>query len=221
MQKTLPHQGTLRDPSSETPLKRKPRKRFGFTLAELLVSLLILGEIATFTIPKILSSQQEQRKKAVFKETISTLSVFLNNGIFSNTLNNSTSELSMRQALPQNLNFATIVDLGIYSSSGVPNACWGSSIQGIRGWYGLMHNGACVAPSGPLLDGSGKQTFIMAIDYNGPDGPNTFGQDWLAVCMGIDNYAGGAWCSSLRKGEIKPMLGQYGNSQPLWDSIWQ
>lgn len=30
----------------------------GFTLAELLISLAILGVIATFTIPKILSSQQ-------------------------------------------------------------------------------------------------------------------------------------------------------------------
>ncbi len=42
----------------------------GFTLAELLISLLILGEIATFTIPKVLSSQQNGTRKAAAKEAI-------------------------------------------------------------------------------------------------------------------------------------------------------
>jgi prepilin-type N-terminal cleavage/methylation domain-containing protein len=41
----------------------------GFTLAELLIALAILGEIATFTIPKILASQQSQKFKAIGKET--------------------------------------------------------------------------------------------------------------------------------------------------------
>lgn len=42
--------------------------RSGFTLAELLVSLLILAEIATFTIPKVLSAQQNGLNKAQAKE---------------------------------------------------------------------------------------------------------------------------------------------------------
>lgn len=40
----------------------------GFSLAELLVSLLILAEIATFSIPKILSAQQASTKRAKAKE---------------------------------------------------------------------------------------------------------------------------------------------------------
>jgi type II secretory pathway pseudopilin PulG len=43
-------------------------RRLGFTLAELLVSLLILAEIFTFTIPKIITSQQNGRSKAIAKE---------------------------------------------------------------------------------------------------------------------------------------------------------
>ena len=42
----------------------------GFTLAELLIALLIIAEIATFTIPKVLTSQYDARRKAVFKEVI-------------------------------------------------------------------------------------------------------------------------------------------------------
>lgn len=40
----------------------------GFTLAEVLISLAILGTIATFTIPKILISSQNQQKSALAKE---------------------------------------------------------------------------------------------------------------------------------------------------------
>ncbi len=40
----------------------------GFTLAELLIALSILGLIATFTIPKILANQQNQKFNAMAKE---------------------------------------------------------------------------------------------------------------------------------------------------------
>lgn len=46
---------------------------FGFTLAELLIALVILGEIATFTIPKILISQSNGRNNAIAKETMASI----------------------------------------------------------------------------------------------------------------------------------------------------
>lgn len=52
-----------------------PRKNLiGFTLAELLIALAILGIIATFTIPKIISNQQNGQKLAVTKEMIAMFS---------------------------------------------------------------------------------------------------------------------------------------------------
>lgn len=50
------------------------RNNSGFTLAELLIALAILGVIATFTIPKILTTQRDSKYLAIAKEDISTIS---------------------------------------------------------------------------------------------------------------------------------------------------
>jgi len=54
-------------------MSKKLITAFGFTLAELLIALMILGEIATFTIPKILTTQQSQRFNAIVKEDLASL----------------------------------------------------------------------------------------------------------------------------------------------------
>jgi prepilin-type N-terminal cleavage/methylation domain-containing protein len=46
----------------------------GFTLAELLIALAILGVIATFTIPKLLQSQQDGKFKSIAKEAAGMVS---------------------------------------------------------------------------------------------------------------------------------------------------
>lgn len=55
--------------------KRSHRIRVGgFTLAELLIALAILGLIATFTIPKVLQSSQDSTYKSIAKEVAAMLS---------------------------------------------------------------------------------------------------------------------------------------------------
>lgn len=46
----------------------------GFTLAELLMALLIIGEIATFTIPKVINATTNGQNKSISKETASMVS---------------------------------------------------------------------------------------------------------------------------------------------------
>jgi prepilin-type N-terminal cleavage/methylation domain-containing protein len=45
----------------------------GFTLAELLISLAVLGVIATFTIPKVLQAQKDERYNAIAKEVVGAI----------------------------------------------------------------------------------------------------------------------------------------------------
>lgn len=48
-------------------------KRFGFTLAEVLITLAIIGVVATMTIPTLLSNSSDQQYKTGLKKAISTI----------------------------------------------------------------------------------------------------------------------------------------------------
>jgi prepilin-type N-terminal cleavage/methylation domain-containing protein len=61
------------------------KNHFGFTLPELLIALAILGVIATFAIPKILLSEQDRKKIAIFKESIAMVeAIYYNSGLTGN-----------------------------------------------------------------------------------------------------------------------------------------
>src|SRR6478609_10019411 len=63
----------------------------GFTLAELLISLAILGVIATFTIPKILGAAGNGQNTAIAKEAASMIAGALSTYQLSNSLATSTT----------------------------------------------------------------------------------------------------------------------------------
>ncbi len=77
---------------------RKPSKA-GFTLAELLVALAILGVIATFTIPKVLSAQQNSTFNAVAKEDAAAIGAAYHNYKLSNGVSGATSLTSLTSFL--------------------------------------------------------------------------------------------------------------------------
>jgi type II secretory pathway pseudopilin PulG len=69
----------------------------GFTLAELLIAVLILGEIATFTIPKIINSQQNGANKAKAKEAAAMVSSAYQQYRFNNTATSGTTFADLTQ----------------------------------------------------------------------------------------------------------------------------
>jgi prepilin-type N-terminal cleavage/methylation domain-containing protein len=97
-------------------------KSSGFTLAELLISLAILGVIATFTIPKVLNSSTSSQNTAIAKEAASMIS-----GAFSAyTLNNTLATTTTPGVLQQYMNYVSTDTSTTYSTGMV--ACSASII---------------------------------------------------------------------------------------------
>lgn len=71
--------------------KKIRRRSGGFTLTEVLITLLILGEIATFTIPKIIIAQQNSRYNATAKEAVSTVSAAYQQAMYNSQITTSTT----------------------------------------------------------------------------------------------------------------------------------
>ncbi|HEY9746586.1 MAG TPA: type II secretion system protein [Oculatellaceae cyanobacterium] len=179
------------------------RSRPAFTLAELLIALGILGVIATFAIPKVLSSQQDSKKKAVLQETISAL-----NAAF--------TPACLRKEV-SDANFGTFIRTHINAvkvcpGNSITQGCWPDpdlAGQGIQPGL-VMHNGAMVAGLDNDDGGTGMDTLI--IDWNGEEGPNTQGQDRLVLRAPFDNTSTTDRVCTIR---WDPM---HGASQSLW--LW-
>lgn len=152
---------------SPKSLKSSP----GFTLAELLIALVILGVIATFTIPKILQAQQNQKYNAIAKETIAVVQAAYNNYKLTNTVDANTRPIDY---LPNAINYVAIDTTSVIDAP--PNAasatitCSAGANQCYR-----LHSGAILRPSGCRFGGTTNLSYnSINID---PDGVLTGNQD--------------------------------------------
>jgi len=144
----------------------------GFTLAELLIALAILGVIATFTIPKILVSQQNAKYNAIAHETMSMISAAYQ---LYQTNNGPVSASTSMNAFTQYMNYVSVD-----TSSNVDNIP-GSGNLSCTGGSGnnclVLHNGArLLMVSGWTFGGTTSTNIIQAwIDPDGVDGGTTNG----------------------------------------------
>jgi prepilin-type N-terminal cleavage/methylation domain-containing protein len=84
------------------------RFKLGFTLAELLIALAILGVIATFTIPKVLNGMQDTRNNAIAKEAAASVSAAYQLYKLNNTV---TSSFTLANLIPY-LNYVKQAPVG-------------------------------------------------------------------------------------------------------------
>lgn len=160
-------------------------KAKAFTLAELLVALLILGEIAAFSIPKILNAQSNGQNKAIAKEMIATVSSAMSLANVNGTLSTSTTF----DDLTDDMNYVAVdveseID-GVPSGSG-SLSCANAAYKCLR-----LHSGA-------LLLYVPTQSFITTSSYIpaiiDPDGRHTSKDDSLGIVLyyngRITDYSG-------------------------------
>lgn len=142
-------------------------KLVGFTLAELLIALLILGEIATFTIPKILSAQQNNQMNATAKEDIATLAQAFQLLQQAGTLSTSTTS----GALLPYLNYVSLDTSGTiddaYGYAGSQTCSAGEPCA-------RMHNGSIIKFNNCSFNGSNANVNVIEF-FIDPDGKVTAG----------------------------------------------
>jgi prepilin-type N-terminal cleavage/methylation domain-containing protein len=142
----------------------------GFTLAELLIALAILGLIATFTIPKIVSAQRSERARSGAKETAAMLStayqVYLKDRDFKRPTVFYPSELKPY------FNYASI-EKSEAAIDSLPTGWGGFNCNTADTCYRL-HNGAVLAAyDGYWMDATNPAMAVFF--YYDPDGINTYG----------------------------------------------
>ncbi len=147
--------------------KYEKNKRFGFTLAELLIALAILGVIATFSIPKILNGTQNSKNNAIVKEAASMVS-----GAYSEYLatHSQATNVGINDLTPYmnyvSMDTASAVDL--YYTGGT-RICGSNTIKCLR-----LHNGAVLQFDSAWSFGAASTTNAVYFDVD-PDGNVTDG----------------------------------------------
>jgi prepilin-type N-terminal cleavage/methylation domain-containing protein len=155
----------------------------GFTLSELLIALAILGVIATFTIPKVLQSQQDGKYKATVKEALATMAEAYQSYKLKNAVDPAT--FSAAQLTPY-LNYVKIQTTGSldrrYGQSGTLDCAGGAPCV-------LLHSGAGLFVDSWFTFGqaTNRHYIVFSID---PDGkvtdPATAGSTTNGPGKGMD-----------------------------------
>lgn len=132
--------------------------RSGFTLAELLVCMLILGEIATFTIPKILTAQQNQKYNARAHETAAMIAAAYQQAQLAGTVTANTSIGDLTQYFNY-VSAAPAVSRDGWSSYPGTSACGAQKCL-------LLHNGGILYYNMGGSEGFGGTGALNAIWIN-------------------------------------------------------
>ena len=192
---SLPQGREVKIRSSRFTLHPSLKKRAAFTLAEVLITLGIIGVVAAMTIPTVIAKYQEAQLKAQFKKTYSTILqamqyVAMENGGYIDCYYNGAN--TQKQCQPFYKQMAEHIKYVKYCPKN-------SYEQGCIPKYKSYHTGACygynegamnkraftyvLADGSLLISYDVGQEAIFAVDINGKKGPNDRGKDLFSFVI--------------------------------------
>lgn len=202
-------------------MKKKSLYR-AFTLAEVLITLGIIGVVAAITIPTLIAKNQKTQTLAGLKKSYAMLQTMYQKALTDNgditswgLDGGATSETNLYNTFAQYLNISK--SCGITDT---PSQCWayGYNLDGSNGAdyprtgciYALLNDGSSLALRD--LTSGGVPYVHIYIDMNGLKGPNKWGIDRFAFeIMTENNYK----LMPLGKNMAFP------GNQPSTDCCWQ
>ena len=173
-----------------------------FTLAEVLITLGIIGVVAAMTIPSVIAKYQEAQLKAQFKKTYSTILqamqyVTIENGGYIDCYYNGGNKQSLCQPfykqMAEHIKYVKYCPKNSYEEGCIPK--YKSYHTG--GCYGFNEHGMndnaftyVLADGSLLISYDYGQEAIFAVDINGKKGPNDRGKDLFSFVI-YKNDTGG------------------------------
>jgi prepilin-type N-terminal cleavage/methylation domain-containing protein len=200
------------------------KKAQGFTLAELLIALALLGVIAAFTIPKLLNATKNQEAQAKIKETVATLE----QGWYNARLQNSyVPGTTLYNLYNRSLNYANASNLANNATNAPFNGLAAHPCAGMTGWIqfqnavvvsGLETPGTALRALGSEVAGGMPTNYNICIDYNGKSMPNTVGSD---VFVGVFNQAGAFNSTAVTADQMPEAVRTFnwGNAPSVSDTV--
>lgn len=158
----------------------------GFTLAEVLITLGIIGIVASITIPILISNVQATQYKTAYKKSFSDLSNALNtarlNDEFVSIDGNPTNVRTNWDALKSHFNISKSCE------NSITDGCWIDTCNAtIKDCSPSAVPGEGEGNSWGFIDASGRfwnhyksshqDYFQLIVDTNGAQGPNRYGRD--------------------------------------------
>jgi prepilin-type N-terminal cleavage/methylation domain-containing protein len=178
--------------------------RRGFTLAELLIAITVLGVIVSFTVPKILRSIDNTQNVSVAKSGVAQLEAAMRQGLLTGAIQPGSSYFTLTNFLLGQINAVKIcpnnsVTQGCRTAF-LPNSTGGdhSTNPGM-----VLHDGSFVAIWGTQTEGTCR-VYTILYDVNHDAGPNSrTGADADVMELKF-NLEASTTCGNYRPGTFRP-----------------
>lgn len=190
-------------------------KQYGFTLAEILITLGIIGIIASITIPALINLINEANYKSLYRKAYATISQALLSAQNDSTLvpfSGTNGGIGLQDNF---LAMKSCFNISKECTTSNLYDCWNTSGESFRseetGVFSFVDNSGMAWRT--RNTDKDLSTPIILVDTNGGKNPNKYGQDRFPFCFSNtgNSYAGGYIINGIPS-KIIPLDNQLDNS---------